>query len=596
MPQSPSVGSDGPVRVTVISNGTAVTDTLEIVEVTVQRAVNTIPSARLVLRDGDVAQGDFPASDAATFAPGAEIEIKAGYGDTEASIYKGLVVRHGIRISGENDTRLVVECRDKAAGLTIGRRHATYIDKKDSDIITSLLSDGGLTATVDATTVQFKELVQHGCTDWDFVVARAEVNGMLVIVADGAATVQAPKTDASPVLSVSYGVDLFSFQGDIDARTQLASVTAVAWDPKNQAVVTGSSAAPPTLNSQGDLASATLAGVVGPADFRLRSSVPLDAAALTEWAKAQQVKSGLSRVRGRMGFQGSAQAAVGSLISVAGVGNRFNGDAFVTAVRHEIADGNWVTEAEFGLSADWFVERPDVSVPPAGGWLPAVSGLQTGVVLKLDGDPEGENRIQVSTPVAGAAVDTVWARLLQFYASSGFGAFFVPEVGDEVVLGYFNDDPGNPVILGSLYSSSRAPSQTITAQNDIKTVVTRSMTAIEFDDGKKIITVRTPAGNRIVLSDDGKSILLQDQNGNKVQLGQGGITLDSPKDIKLTAKGGITLDAVNAIGVTSKADVKSSGLNVACEAQVGFTAKGNASAELSASGQTTVKGAMVMIN
>ena len=111
-----------------------------------------------------------------------------------------------------------------------------------------------------------------------------------------------------------------------------------------------------------------------------------------------------------------------------------------------------------------------------------------------------------------------------------------------------------------------------------------------------MITITTPGNNKVVISDDGKSILLQDQNSNKVELNSSGITLDSPKDIKLTAKGGITLDAVNAISFTSKADVKSAGLNISNEAQVGFTAKGNASAELSAAGQTVVKGAMVMIN
>jgi hypothetical protein len=119
---------------------------------------------------------------------------------------------------------------------------------------------------------------------------------------------------------------------------------------------------------------------------------------------------------------------------------------------------------------------------------------------------------------------------------------------------------------------------------------------IEFDEDKKILTIRTPANNQVVLSDEGKSILVQDQNNNKVELNAEGIVFDSPKDIKISAKGTITLDAVGAISITSKADVKSSGLNVNCDAQVGFTAKGTATAELSASGQTVVKGAMVMIN
>jgi uncharacterized protein (DUF2345 family) len=99
-----------------------------------------------------------------------------------------------------------------------------------------------------------------------------------------------------------------------------------------------------------------------------------------------------------------------------------------------------------------------------------------------------------------------------------------------------------------------------------------------------------------VFSDTDKSILIQDQNSNKIELGTGGITLDSPKDIKITAKGGITIDAVGAVSISSKADVKAAGLNINCEAQVGFVGKGTANAELSAAGQTVVKGAMVMIN
>jgi uncharacterized protein (DUF2345 family) len=75
-----------------------------------------------------------------------------------------------------------------------------------------------------------------------------------------------------------------------------------------------------------------------------------------------------------------------------------------------------------------------------------------------------------------------------------------------------------------------------------------------------------------------------------------GIVLDSPKDISITATGKITIDATGEIGMSSKADVTVEGMNVNHNANVGFVAKGNASAELSASGQTTIKGAMVMIN
>ncbi len=596
MAESPNLHSDGVLRVSILSDGKAISDSVEVLQVRVQRRANQVPTARLTIMDGDMAAGAWPIADAATFAPGAAITIKAGYGDREETIFEGLVVKLGSRISGANDARLIIDCQDKAVKMTVGRKNANYIDKTDSEIMQSLAGAHGLTAKIEATTAKFQELTQYYCSDWDFLVARAEVNGQLVIANDGNLSVAAPAVDGAAVLRVTYGADLMEFQGEIDARTQLSSVQAFAWNPKNQAIAEGEAATPPSLNEQGNLDGATLAKVVGLSSYRLQIGTVLDTSVLGSWAKAMQVKSGLSRIRGRMKFQGHAAAKVGTLIEIAGVGERYSGTVFVGGVEHEIADGNWVTDVDFGLSPDWFTGRSDVMAPPASGWLPGADGLQVGVVTKLDGDPQGEQRIQVKTPVLAAESPAVWARLAQYHASSGFGAFLVPEIGDEVVLGFFNNDPSSPVILGSLYSSNRAPPYALEAENNTKAWVSRCLAKIEIDDKDKVITITTPGNNKAVLSDKDRSILVQDQSNNKVKLSESGIELDSPKDIKLTAKGSLTLDAVGTVSIASKADVSVKGLNVACEAQVALTAKGSASAELSASGQTTVRGAMVMIN
>ncbi|ROZ72670.1 type VI secretion system tip protein VgrG [Ramlibacter sp. WS9] len=596
MAPSPNVSAEGVMRITVSSNGTKLPETVGLVSVTVSRAANAIPFARLVVADGDMAAQLFPVGDGELFKPGSAITIKAGYQDEESTIFEGIVVRQGLKITGQNFSRLVIECRDKAAVMTVGRKNANYVDQKDSDILSTLFSDAGLATDIGATALQHKELVQYYCTDWDFAIARAEANGMLVVVTDGKAVVKVPDMSAASALSVTYGIDLIEFDADIDARSQLASAQGFAWDPKTQATIQGTAATPPSLNKQGDLKGSDLAKVLGVETYRLQTPAPLESASLKTWADAQQLKAGLARVRGRMKFQGSALAQVGGLIDLAGVGTRFSGSVFVTAVDHELTDGNWWTQVEFGMSPMWFTQRADVQGPSAAGLLPGVEGLQIGVVMKLDADPEGEQRVQVSVPVMQAETDGVWARLAQLHASDGFGTFFVPEIGDEVLLGYLNNDPSYPVILGSVYSSKRKPPYELTAQNNIKAVVTRCKSKIEFNEEDKIITVLTPAGNTIVLSDKDKSILMKDQNNNKVELNPSGITLDSPKDILVTAKGTITLDAVGAVTVTSKSNVKTSGLNVDCVAQVGFSAKGAATAELSATGQTTVKGALVMIN
>ena len=596
MPDSPNINSSDVIKLSIYANGSQIDEAIQIVSVSVTKTINKIPSAKIVLLDGDMPNKDFPISSSDDFKPGCEIKINAGYGQSEEAIFQGIVVKHGIKITGDNYSRLVIECRDKAVAMTIGRHNANYVDSTDSDIISALIKNySGLSSDVETTTTQYKELVQYYCTDWDFMLSRAEANGLLVCVEDGKLTVKPPQTDASADLKVTYGDDLIEFHADIDARTQLAEVNSASWDPSEQAVVE-ENVSPQTLNKQGDLKTTDLAKVINLKSFRLQTPALLEKSALKDWATGQQVKAGLARIRGRMKFQGSANAKIGSLIELDGVGKRFNGNVFVSSVNHELVNSNWITEVDFGMSPDWFAEQRDLVAPPASGFLPGIEGLQIGVVMKLDEDPIGQSRIQVSVPILQAETEGVWARLANFYASNSFGAFFIPEIGDEVVLGYLNNDPSNPVVLGSLYSSKQTPPYDLTADNFTKAVVTRSKLKIEFDDDKKITTIITPGDNKVVLSDDEKSILMQDQNGNKVELNPDGISLDSPKDISITAKGKITIDAMGEIGVSSKADVSVKGMNINHDANVGFVAKGSATAELSASGQTTVKGAMVMIN
>jgi len=596
MAQSPEEDSDGPVRVVIYSEGEAIDDTVAVVSVDVFHQFNRVPIATIECLDGDITDQTFPVSDDDTFIPGKAIKICAGYDDSEETIFEGIVIRHGINISGEQGAKLQIECRDKALGMTIGRKNANYVDQKDSDIITAILGNySGLTTEIEATTQSYAELVQYQSTDWDFIVSRAEVNGQLVSVAAGKVTVQAPQTSETEVLTVTYGEDIVSFNADVDAQHQYATANVASWDLATQAIVE-QEASQEDLTSQGNLSASDLSDVLAVDDFRHQSAAPIEADGLTAWAKGQQLKSGLARVRGRLTVQGTDKAIVGAVVDIVGVGERLSGKALMSGVRQRIENGQWLTDIEFGLSPNWFSSHADVTAPMASSFLPAVSGLQVGKVLKLDGDPAAENRIQISLPVMANETEGIWARLVSYSASNTYGHFCIPDVGDEVVVGYFNNDPCHPVILGSVYSSSLAPAETITAENYIQALLTKTGLSLRFDDEKKVITLLTPGGHQIELDDDAKTLSLTDITGNSLVLSDSGVALDSPKDISITATGKITLDAVDAVAISSKADVTAEGLNVEMTAQVGFTGKGSATAEVSASGQTTIKGAMVMIN
>jgi Rhs element Vgr protein len=595
MNKSPNVAGSGNVTFSIKKNGNAITTCLGFQSVFIYSGVNRIPFARINIEDGNVVEQTFPVSDSDDFKPGVEIEIFAGYKSVEVLVFSGVIVKHNLVIQHDGNSKIQIECKDKCAKMTVGRKNANYLKKKDSDILTTLIQNAGLTADVEATTIEFEELVQYYCTDWDFLLSRAEVNGLITMVESGKISVKKPATSEDDVLTVTYGIDIIEFNADINATAQLKKVKGVSWDIKKQEI-TEAEGQDPGWDDQGNISRTELAKILSPDIYKIHTSSPLEKTSMKGWADAKFVKSNLSKITGTVKFAGSSKAKLGKVIKLVGVGERFEGKVLITGVTHEIQDNNWTTECEFGLTDDWFINRTDIVAPLGSGFLPGVEGLHIGKVMKLDEDPLQQSRIKVKLPVLQTETEGVWARLAQFYGTNASGSFFIPEIDDEVIVGYFNNDPSQPVILGSLYSSKITSPYKITKENFKKAIISKEKLTVEFDDENKVITIKTPGNNSVIISDKDKKITISDQNNNKLVLSSNGIEIDSAKDIKMSAKGKIEIAATGALNLSSTVDTEIKGNNVNIKANIGAVVKGSATAEISASGQTTVKGAMVMIN
>lgn len=591
MADSPSKFKDNILSYSVYCDGGKLKDDYALVSAFVHIELNRIGKATLKFNAGDMDKQTFDESDASPFKPGNAIRLDAGDLENEETLFDGFII--GLRITVGNDGRsyMIVECRDCAYPATEGRKNRIFEKKSDSDIIKEVLSAYG-SVKVDATSYQHPTLVQYYCTDWDFALSRADANGLFVYTNGNEIKVGEPNVGASPVLTVTFGIDLIGFDLELSGTDQFTQYEAVSWNPATQKAVKVS-ASSPSLNKQGDLQPATIA--TGES-LLLQTDAPTEEKALKQWADSMALKAGLARYQGSCSFYGTSKVVPGCIIELKGLGKRFNGNLFVGSVTHTITDNEWITEAGAGISPTNITNETDVVTPAASGILPGLEGLHTAIVKKLDGDPLKEYRIQVELPWMNGAKRELWARFSTLYATNGSGSFFLPEPGDEVVVGFMNQDPAHPVVLGGLYGTKHKPPYEYEAKNNMKAIVTREKMMIEFNEEKKIITISTPGKNRVEINDDGKSIRLTDQHKNEIVMDNGGITLSSAKDITLKAKGNITMDATMKAAVTAKSDVTVDGMNVKVNAKVGASVKGSATAELSASGQTTVKGAMVMIN
>lgn len=590
---------DGSLRVTVTADGTALADTISLVSINIIHEVNKISFADITLQAAtDVASTTLAGSDGDTLSPGVVIKVTAGYGDKgEEALFEGYIVKHSLEINSAQLHTVRLLCKHKAVSLTYARKEAEYANKTDSAIITDIFGTYSLSCTVTSTTASNENFFQKLGTDWDVVLSRAEFNGFTIQLDGASVTIAKPALSGSSVFTVDVPSDATAFSAELNAEKQPTAITATSWDSKTGALLS-SSATEPTVNTQGNVTAKTLSGKLSQAAVSLNASTPLSTDELKTWADGKLTRARLSAIKGSVSFPGQAAVKTGELITLKNAGAKFNGDAFVTYVQHTLDEGFWTTTLRFGLDSKLISEKPDFSYQPAVGHLPAIQGLQLATVKKLSADPLSAYRVQLTIPSGATSQTGVWARMANFYATSSAGLGFLPEVGDEVVIGYLEDDPRYPVILGSLYSGKNVPPNPAADENNyIKSITTKTKMVLSFDDEKKIIILKTPAGNTITLSEDGKSIEILDQTKNSVKLSEDGIVLTSKKDLNMTATGNISLAATGKLSLDSKQDMAiTSAMNIAHTAKIGFTGKGTATAEVSATGQTTIKGGVVMIN
>jgi Rhs element Vgr protein len=523
----------GVTTLLLTSNGEPPEPVIQVISVEVHRELNRVPEAHVHMIDGSVALGTFARSDTPFFEPGKPVEIAVRVGDDPpAMLFEGLVVRHAVA-SRPGSSTLRVELKDAAYKLTRKRRTAVFRDQADDAAIRTLIGDAKLKVGELATTsTKHSELIQYCASDWDFIVARADAQGLVVDVDRGTVSVQPMIGSDQARVTLEHGRSDVELELELDAGEQWAEMTSQAWDVQKLAITAPSEAAKPAV-TVGNLDAAAIAKKLGGDTCALVHPALVPEGELKDWAASRLSRSRLALLRGRASLPGRSDLAPRDVIELAGVGERFNGKAFVSGVTHTIDHGGWRTELRIGLPPEPFARQPDIADLPAGGLLPPVHGLHVGVVGDFESDPLGEHRIKVLLSVLDKKHGPVWARVARPDAGKDRGQVFWPEPGDEVVVGFLNGDPRQAILLGALHGSANTPPDAAGApsENNLKrAIVSKAKITIGFDDDKKAITIKTPGGNQLVIDDDARAITLADQHGNTITLDENGITLKSDKN------------------------------------------------------------------
>lgn len=169
-------------------------------------------------------------------------------------------------------------------------------------------------------------------------------------------------------------------------------------------------------------------------------------------------------------------------------------------------------------------------------------------------DPENSGRVKVRVPQLdglGEEGSETWARVVALMAGNNRGAWFIPDVNDQVLVAFEGGDEGQSYVIGGLWSSTNSPPETMGPNNDKKVLRSRSGVSITLDDqnGQESFLVETPGGQKVMLKDGPGSIEITDRNGNAVRLETDGITVNASAKVTINASqvqvsaGMVTVDA-----------------------------------------------------
>jgi phage protein D len=217
MADSPAAAAGDLVTVEIISEGRAIPDEYLVMGITTLARINDFPEAVIVFKDGDAAQQTFDVADDSRFAPGAKIEIRAGYHARNRTIFAGVVVATRLCLS-DTGSRLEVRCRDVCATLADTRHAERDSGQSDDEVITALVDAAGGRIQIGDMPAQEPVIVPGAETDWAFIRRLLDRNGQVASIFAGQIAVAQPSLTA-PVLTVTFGTDL----NEIDLHKSVAA-------------------------------------------------------------------------------------------------------------------------------------------------------------------------------------------------------------------------------------------------------------------------------------------------------------------------------------------------------------------------------------
>ena len=498
----------------------------DVFELTVQNSLHLPDVATVVLNDPRLKW-----IDDAMLVPGKAVEILGTASPAHSKsrpIFDGEIVELEPEF-GAKMHRLTIRAFDRLHRLSRGRFVRSFQNVTDSDIARRFATEVGLQADVDATRQVHEYLFQNNETNLEFLRQRGADVGFLCYVEGKKLCFKRLAHTGTPV-SLNWGATLTEFRLRMTTIAQSSRVTARGWDPATKREIVSEVSKGDGMRSIGDSKSG---GAVAKEAFRIDANYLVSSAPIRAQLGADQIaKSVADRQAERFieadgSCQGNPAIVAGASVKIESIGTRFGGEYIVTAATHRFSPAEGYT-THFSISG----QRPAtlLRLVQNEGLTQTHKGLVIGIVTDNQ-DPKGWGRVKVKYPWLSGDHASDWARVVAIGAGADRGVEFLPEIDDEVVVGFEMGDFNHPYVLGGVWNGKDLPpkkNQQVVGGGKVRQRI-----------------VRSRAGHQIVFddSDGAASVTIADKNGNTIKIDS------ASNEMSIDVKGNLSIKAVGQVTI-----------------------------------------------
>ncbi|WP_156521512.1 type VI secretion system tip protein VgrG [Burkholderia sp. MSMB1589WGS] len=504
----------------------------QLVSLEVRHGINQIPTAKLILSSSKGIGWDAEkfGKDIKLCRIGESVELKIKSGDSV--LFSGVVVQQECLL---NMDRLDISLKMKhnLHRWNIVRRSKIFEDMSDADILRVILKDTDIhdeettVGKLEAMAAVHQQMIQFDCTDWQFIKARLNANGVWLMPTPEGIDVVVPKltgkTDHTIYRSAEKNksdILMSEARWQFNSEIQPEKIEVFDWEMPEQKMSDAYEGK--SLEMGRD--------ALDPAKLPALTTLPWTIAHSLTLAGEEQLALANGRLLSRQAsgivasftVLGNANYALGQSLAISGYGEHLDGVGLISEITHAMTQGTWRTTLTLGK---------ETRGTPEDSLIPSVPGLHIGIVAEYEEDPNTDwNRIKVIIPMLRLDDQPLWARFAAPYASKDSGLCLYPEPGDEVVLGFFEEDPRHPVILGALHNPINKPPYPPSEENAEKGLflsVDGLVQSLIFDREQATATLT----------------LTKDDDKHELKFSEDGISLSTVKDITAEAEENITLKA-----------------------------------------------------